>query len=261
MDELAKRENTAMVDQKTGRPRGLDAFEQGDVVIPRIAIAQSTSKRVADGQITVGSIYNTITGEAYVREGKPYIEIVVVAFSKSRRLWDKSNKDNTLCMSNDSKVSTTGAVCATGCPFPGVEGAKNAFDWGLDVKDPNKKVAPACTQYFNYLSMIEPFNSTFPLSVSMGRTSAKAAKNFNSLIVMTEEDIFSRVYALSTESKENKLGRFHIFKVTPVGRVTPDLYKKAEDMAVRMKTISYSIHEEEASEAGESKVSGEEIPF
>ena len=251
MDELAKRETTAMVDPRSGKPRGLEGIERDDVIVPRIAIGQSTSKRVQDGELHAGSLYNTISGEAFARESKPYLEFIPIAFAKSRRLWDRENKDSSTCMSNDAIVSVAGKRCATECPY-------GAYEWGQDEK--GNRLAPACTMYFNYLSLISPYDAMFPVSISMGRTSAKTAKQFNSFLMMTGEDIFSRIYAISTELKENQKGRFHIFKLKAIGRPALDIYKKAEALASRMAGMTYTIHEEGAE--GEAGNAGDDpIPF
>lgn len=240
---LEKTGTKAVTDQRSRKPRGLEDMEREDLIIPRIAIAQSTSKIVTDGELTVGALYNTITHESFRNaDNKPCVEFVAIAFGKSRRLWDKDDKNNSVCMSNDAKVSVNGKVCATECPF-------NAYNWSEGPK--HERIAPACTMYYNYLSLIAPFEAELPVSISMGRTSAKAAKNFNSFIVMTNDDLWGRVYALTTEKKENNKGVFFVFKVKAVDKPPQEVFKRAEAMAVKMAGTSYVIHDEDAgAEAG-----------
>lgn len=247
-------QQNAVADPKTRKPRGgIEKMEREDLVIPRIAIAQSTTKQVLDGKFPIGSLYNTVTNETYVKDGKPYLEFVPVLFGKSRRLWDKDNKANSLCMSTDGITSVAGDTCAVNCPFPPVHGARTAFDWGQDEK--GVRLSPACTQYYNYLSLLAPYASLFPASISMGKTSAKTGKQFNSYIGMTGQDIFARVYAVSTELQENKKGRFGVFRITQVGLPAQDLFKIAEAISEKFMSIDYTIHEEGAE--GEASASDE----
>lgn len=249
-DELQKREGGALVDPRSGKARGFEGMEQSDVIIPRIAIAQSTSKRVVDGDLRVGALYNTITGDTYVGpDGKPQLDFIACMFSKNRRFWDKQDKNNQICMSDDGKKAVTGHNCSTECPF-------NAYDWSVDEKQ--QRVAPACTLFYNYLSIISPFESLFPTSISMGRTSARTAKQLNSVAMLSGEDLFSRIYRLTTEKKENNKGAFYILKIAVIGRAPTDIYKKAEETASRLHKMNFSIHEEGTNE---EPTGGDEIPF
>lgn len=253
-DELDKATGGSLMVGPTGKARGFDGMEQEDVIIPRIALAQPTTKFVMDGDVPVGAIYNTVTRQSYIdpTTKKAGLQFISVAFAKNRRLWNKDNKNDTLCMSNDSKISTTGDVCATACPF-------NAFDWSVD--DKKQRVPPACTLYYNYLSLLAPFDSDFPSSISLGKTSAKSAKQLNSFYLMSGQDIFASVLELTTEKKENAKGAFFIFKVRPIGRVPLELYKRAEQVHLKLKTMNYTIHEEGANDEAQGGAGDDPIPF
>ncbi len=265
-DELLVREQQALVDPKTLRPRGYENFEQEDLILPRIAIGQAMSKVVQDGEVKNGALYNTLSKESYLRtDGNPSLDVIVILFNKSRRLWDKDNKDSSICMSLDGKISTGKKICMSECPFTRAEVSKDvgvfpnatAFEWGEDNK--GQRLSPACTLYYNYLSILTPFEkANLPVSVSLGRTSAKAAKQFNSLIAATDEDIFARVYTLSTEKKVNKKGSFYAYKIRMARRPTMPEYRRAEEIAVKLSTMKYTIHEEGVDEGTKND---DEIPF
>ena len=257
----------ALVDPKSGKPRGLENFSHDDVIVPRIALAQAMSKVVQDREVAIGSLYNTMSRSSYINEqDQPYTEFIVIGYKKSRRLWDKDNKDNSLCMSNDGFKSVNGDNCESECPFLRRDVAKEigknpqltAYSWSEDEK--GNRLGPACTLYYNYISILPPFQAAGPfalVSISMGRTNAKIARQFNSIIVASEEDIFARIYGLSTERKENKKGTFYVFKVKIVRKPKEEEYKRAEMIASRLSSMSYSIHEDDSS----AEDGTDEIPF
>jgi hypothetical protein len=251
MDDALERidQTRALVDQRTGRPRGLGDFEREDVTIPRLAIGQPTSKRVQDGEMKFGDLYNTVTGQVYRdTNGKPFIEFIVVQFRKQRILWESDNK-GIAHMSNDGKVANDGKICATECPF-------NAYEWSEGPK--GERISPKCTQFFNYISVLAPFQSTFPIAISMGRTNAKAAKKLNSFIMNTQQDIFAWVYSASTEIKENQKGRFGVFVIKPVGIVPPATYKAMEELYNQFSGAEVVVHQDGMAEDDKS---GDEPPF
>lgn len=270
MDELAKRETQALVDPKTQRPRGYENFEEEDLIVPRIAIAQSMSKVVQNGDVRLGSLYNTLTMEAYTKDNQPYIEILVVRYTKSRRLWNPENKDDSMCMSENGRVSQAGDVCRGECPHmrsvvarePGVNADEtSAYEWSEDAK--GKRLAPACTLYNNYLALTEPFDRCmFPCVVSLGKTAAKAAKQFNSLIMASGEDIYARIYTIVTEKKENAKGSFFVPKIRSLRKVDQAEYVNAGLMATKLALATYKIHEEENENAStDGQGTDDSIPF
>lgn len=234
------------VDPVTRMPRGFEAIEREDIIVARIAIGQPTSKPVMDNTVRNGALYNTLTLDSYVGgegtgdfKNKPYLEFIPVLLTKTRRYWNPDRKNDSICMSNDAKVSVEGKVCATQCPYGAYD-----FSEGQNDKGQHVRKAPACTLYTNFFSVIPPYTTPFPVSISMAKTSAKIAKQFISFMLGTGEDLFARVWRLTTESRQNEKGNFTVYQTGPVRQATLEEYMFAESVAKMMKGSNIKVHDE-----------------
>lgn len=219
-----------------GVPAGFEGIDkQQDIVMPRLAILQGLSKMVVDGKATVGKIANALTKEVY---GDEFIFIPIFLFKTRAKF---SQGKGLVCMSGD----------AITCSFNNDETHEPEEDClacedGKWTKENQKESGPPCSLVYNYPVLNVANLKQFPVSISLMRTSIKAAKQFNSMLLFTGEDTFASRVKLTTEKKDGKKGVYFSPVFEMAGKATDEEYAIAKKWfaTLKKKTIKVNLEEE-----------------
>lgn len=194
---------------KTGDSRGHEGIEQGDLILPRLAVAQPTSPELQKGDpkyiagLSAGDLFNTVTRESY---GEGPVRVVIIRREKPRAIeFNPLDEGGGI---RDLNVPLTDPRCHFG---------------------PNGE-RPTATEFREYIAVLA--DSLEPIALSFKGTSLKTAKMLNTLLEMPYKGkvvpYFARVFAISAALKKNEKGAFYVFAVTQDGFASEQAYALAE---------------------------------
>lgn len=194
---------------QAGDSRGHEGITQGDLILPRLAVAQPTSPELVKGDpkfiqgLTAGDLFNTVTRENY---GEGPVRVVVIRREKPRAV------EFAPLAAGGGIVDMNVPLTDERCQF-GVDGAK-----------------PTATVFHEYIAILA--DSLEPIALSFKGTSIKTAKLLNTLLEMPFRGktvpYFARVFAITASMKKNEKGNFFVFGVSQDGFASPDAYALAE---------------------------------
>lgn len=178
---------------KKGGARGRENISTEDITLPRLEIVQDLSPQTKENKAEFipgaksGDLINSVTKEIYPRP----VLFIPVQFVKQYNLW---------------KLRKFGGG------FMGTYSSEAEAATELDLRVPNAAERDQYeildTPVFYGLVVVLEDDGTLAdlqrISISMPRTKAKHARRLNTLIDMTREDAFNRVYAISTVLDKNK---------------------------------------------------------
>lgn len=173
---------------------GLEGLNREDITLPRIKLAQAMSDEVANGNASPGAWLNALSGQSYGTQ----VEFVPISVWKSRTFFADNRDDSPICRSADSFTSIDGHRCKTECPFD------NAWEW----KD---GAPPQCTLGYNYL--VIPIVDPFPAITTLMKTSFKAGKALNTLLVAARCPAWHWVYEFYSVKESNSRGTYYVAAV------------------------------------------------
>lgn len=215
--EAKETQAPARTSGKEGKPVGFEEIDiQQDILLPRVAILQSTSQLVTEDKGKMGELADSISKEIF---GKEFSFIPLYCF-KTRCKFDVGQ--GLVCQSR------SGLECTMN-----IDGMHNVGTNCLDCKDaqwPEDKEAggPPCNLVYNFPAININSVQAFPISVSLMKTSAKAGKKLISLAFRTGEDMFARKYKLITVITKNDKGTFAIADIELLGRCFDKEYEAAK---------------------------------
>jgi len=209
---------------ETKLPAGFDGMDQSDLKIARLAIAQGLSQVCIDGKATMGQLFNTITSEIYGES----VEIIPLFMFKTRAQFDV---ERGLVMMSRDNIKVTMAIDEFAeyldKPVEEVPGA----EWSGDEP-------PTFAQVYNFPCLLVNRLVQFPLSLSLMRTAVKVAKTFLSMARYSGEDMFARVYKVSSTIEKGAKGTYALPVIEFSRRCTDEEYafaKKFFDTLYRRK--------------------------
>lgn len=221
-------EQTAVVQQKSGvlteRPdylkkggtAGRENITAEDILLPRLEVVQALSEAWQEDKpgyipgAKVGDLINSVTKEIYPRP----VQFVPVQFKKDFNLW-KLRKFGGGFMGSYSTMAEAQAELELRVPASERE-QYEILDTPL---------------FFGLIPVYdgETLVDMHRVSLSMPRTKAKHARRLNSLIDLTHEDAYNRVYAIGTTNDKNKQGQeFKNYTIDQLGYPSLDMVKAAE---------------------------------
>lgn len=212
-----------------GNRAGLEDMDQSDVALPRLGLCQDlTPQRKKSNAnfiegLECGQFFNTVTGQIYGDK----VQFVPLFFFKSRIYFEDINKGGgMLCQSLNAK--TGGKFSPESC-----ETCKFA-SW--DDPEGSKDGRPKCGLFFNYVGLLP--NADL-IAVSFKSTGLKIARQWNSLIRLTNLPMYAKTYFLDSIEMTKNNNTFSTIKVTPGTFVSPEFYAQAKTYfdALREKKI------------------------
>lgn len=224
-DTLAKTSPTSLAKddaptflQKTGPARGFEEVDREDLVVPRLALAQSLSPQKKPSNekyikgLEDGDIFNTVTNKIYGKMGGS-IRAIPLFYTKSQMLFRPMDQGGgILCISVDGKTGGERhpESCLT-CPDNQWKDGKH----------------PACSKVGSFVCMLPDYAMDL-IVVSFKSTGIKDAKQWNSLIRMKQRDMFSSIYKLTAITKNKNNNDFAAFRIENDSWVTEEFFKLAE---------------------------------
>lgn len=172
---------------------GLEGLEREDITLPRIKLTQAMSDEVSNGNASPGEWLNTLSGQSYGTQ----FEFVPISVWKSRTLFAENRDDSPICRSADGFVSIDGHQCLIECPH-------KAWEW-------INGTPPRCTLGYNYL--VIPIVDTFPAITTLMKTSFKAGKALNTLLVAARCPAWHWVYEFYSVKESNSRGTYYVAAV------------------------------------------------
>lgn len=203
-----------------GEPRpGFEEMEQGDIIMPRLALAQSNSpqaqrsnEKYIDG-LQEAMYYNTITRKIYGET----IRVVPLMFFTSRILFPEKMGDQLLCQALDGKngVGEPGGPCQQ-CKLK---------EFGTSKKPGSK--APACTKLYNYAVLVaDDAGIVHPEDLAvftMKSSGANDAMGWNTLMrLRAGTPMYAGMYELFSMPATNGQNSWHTPKVQNAGWVSKE---------------------------------------
>lgn len=173
---------------------GLEGLEREDITLPRIKLTQAMSEEVSNGSVSPGVWLNTLSGQNYGSD----FSFTPISVWKSRTFFSENRDETPICRSADSFVSINGFQCLLECPHD------KAWDW----KD---GVPPLCTLGYNYL--VIPLVDPFPAIVTLMKSSFKAGKALNTLLIAARCPAWFWIYELYAVKESNPKGTFYVAAV------------------------------------------------
>ena len=240
---------------------GLEEIKSGDMTIPRLALAQSTSDEQKEGHtkyiegLKAGQFFNTLTKEIY---GKGPLLITPLFMKRHRRLFTPRDQGSaTLCISDNG--ITVGAVgkklhaptCAN-CP-------KSQFSTDAS----GKPVRPECTLFYSYVVVLHLGNSRFmPMMLSLKSKMVKSAQDWNALMRLRQTAAFTGVYTVESFLDNAAAGNFYNLRIANRGIIEDKTrYEEAKDLFNALRDKIDTVVRETVSTNDDEVVDAEEVPF
>ncbi|KKN44391.1 hypothetical protein LCGC14_0693870 [marine sediment metagenome] len=169
-------------------------FDQDDVVIPRLRLAQGLTTEVQDGLARPGQ---------WILIGyEPEDELIVVpvAFTKRREMRDDDTRE-VLCFSKDSKVGVgdPGGDCASCLMSQWVEG------------DKGKNTPPLCNFQYSYLMYVVDFEALAAMTFT--KSALRTGKLLNTIVA--QRGMMKCAVKLSNSQRKGPNGNYYVPVVNP----------------------------------------------
>lgn len=199
---------------ETKIPAGFEGMEEGDIRIARLGVAQGLSQVCIDGKAKMGELFNTITSEVYGES----LEIIPLFMFKTRAQFDT---ERGLVMMSRDNIKVTMAIDEFAEYLDKLVEEVPGASWNGDEP-------PTFGQVYNFPCLLVDRLIQFPLSLSMMRTAIKVAKTFLSMARYSGEDMFARVYKVSTRIEKGTKGTYALPVIEFVRRCTDEEYTVAK---------------------------------
>jgi len=233
--EVAKKEEQSLAVRKSGKdgmPVGFEEVDmQQDILMPRVAILQGTSELVLDGKGKVGELADSLSKEIF---GIDFTFIPLYCF-KTRCKFKVG--EGLVCQSRNALTCTMN-----------IDGTHHVGESCMECKDaqwPEDQTAggPECSLVYNFPAINASAIMSFPIAISLMKTSSKAGKKLISLAMRTGEDMFSRKYKLITDKRTNDKGTFAVADIELAGKVTDEEYATAKRwfVSLRAKVVEVDL--------------------
>jgi len=184
--DLAKQEETKIVESQVEEILGFEDEDDGDLIVPRVKVINALSPERKDKLADEGDIINSLTKDKL--NGKVFIPV----FKFNNNIWWKPRTEGggMQCISRDGKLG----VRSDGTQLLCAQCRLNEFDNTKEGKD----AQPKCTKYMNFFGFFE--GERMPIILSFAKTNYAEGKKLYSLAKVTMQNMFNHGYRL--ESKE-----------------------------------------------------------
>jgi hypothetical protein len=233
---LAAREEVPEFLRDMRTTTGLEEMDRGDMILPRLAIAQSLSPALKKNNakyiagLEEGMLYNTVTRRIYGMS----VTVVPILFSKMRIKFEDITKGGGILCTSPNAINggrLHPSDCAT-CPH-------SQFGDNGD--------APDCNNFMNYASIL-PNHDLEVIVVSMKSTALAVAKQWNSMLRMLRKPAFAKYYLIESVPETRNNNDFFNYRVTQKGFVNEELFRMGEQLheQLRAQGIKVDLTDEDA---------------
>lgn len=229
---------------KQGQARGSENVGMEDLVIPRLVVLQELSPMCKrndpkyNKDAEPGMLVNSVTGELYGSE----VHVVPVHYSKQWLVW------------RDQKQGG------------GFLGAFNSQQEANErIKQEENRAGLEAIDTPQHLCLImRPGGKLEEIMISLPRTKAKVSRNWNSMIRLTGQDSFARVYKVTSVEESKNNNDYWNFNIVPVGFPSKGIYLEAEKLYARIASGERKIvvDNDDSHVGGEGSTGGDgDAPF
>lgn len=201
-----------------GNRDGKDNVEQGDLLIPRLALAQSMTpqlKRTNENynpDLEEGQFFNSVTGEIYGES----VNVIPLHFFKQYMQFGEDRK--TIKIYDNGEVPTPSALAF-------VDGQK-----------------PLVTEFKNRMSLLlKDDGSVQPVVVSFKSSGLKVAKKWNYLIAEKNLPGYAFTYNLQSVAVPGDKGEYFSVKITRADFTPAALYENAKQYFAALQDAGVKI--------------------
>lgn len=194
-NEIVKKEDAQLPAKKQRVALGMENFQQKDMKLPRLVLAQSSSSWVKDDTAKEGDYVNSLSDMNYGNK----VAIQPVYYTNTRIYWKRGAEEGWNCRSLNGKEGDIFGSCLK-CKYS---------KWGEDNEP------PACDEIHNYLCFIrapKKFGGD-PLVLSFYRTSSGEGVQLGNKIQYSWAPAWEKLYILTAKRASNKKFEWVIIKV------------------------------------------------
>jgi len=220
-----------------------DHIEQEDLQVPRVKLAQGSSKEVKDGTAKVGEFVNSVTGKSYGEE----IIFLISQYIRQRIKFGEEGSAVFDCLSLDSKTGNVHGRCSE-CNY-------SSF---VDEEGNKKPKGPECSLIHGFLGMVlsEKMDILDPcIMLSMSSTSTGTAKKILTTHKLSRpmRNLWERVWRIGSAKKEKGQYSWLQFTAQPSKFLDPENDKHIEVMKLGHELYQWSEGKKIAIEEGDEE--------
>lgn len=239
--------------QTNGTPSYLDAYKGrlgtedigvDEINIPRLKLAQDMSKEVQGGDVKRGDLFLNVSSEVICEAGqklpfviiKRYREIILWRPQKDgggilarahavntpegvRFAWDKPNSEFEVKVEGKVKVTWKIGRYVDEKTVAGPDGPISILDWGSEIPG-DKESGKAATEHHNYVIAL-PTRDNLVAAMSLARTAAPKAKDFNAVLKMSSKPLQARLFTVESVDDNRDSNEFKNYKLRPNKEAVP----------------------------------------
>lgn len=188
--------------------------DQTEFVIPILKLAQPLTDEVTAGKARPGEYVLPLTGESFPGP----IEVIISSKGKGRFKPGTKGARTLVAYDTATVPDTWGDDPFVGQPFSEHPDAEEQYKARVDAKEQEWGSGPPIQTTFNFTGYI--VGSDVPVRLSLRRTSAPAARKWNTLLdAVLNGRYWDKVFVLDAEQKKNDQGAFYVATVE-LGRAT-----------------------------------------
>jgi hypothetical protein len=254
---------------------GKSNIDQGDMIIPRVALMQSTHDEVEEGKVRAGSFWHTILEEDV---GTSIDDLVVVHHSKRYNLWKPRHEGGgILARASDGRRWDESF---RGMEFevqPDKMRPRHKVKWVIDndgivnrdvglgawgTSDPeNPDSQPAATLSHVLVCVRLSRLDMGPFVVLLQRTAEKVAKGLLTKVNIDQAPIYGQVYRMSSKQESSPSGDFYQYTFAKNGYV-PDqaIFEQLQDMFKKLDAQGVKYDDAQAGGEGDIASTGGGAP-
>jgi len=245
---MSKQEVSKVKKNELDRPSYVEAGDAGledvrpqDVMLPRLAIMQSLTPSVVEGQHKAGELVNTLTGEAWVGvanektgEGEPVLVHPIKHYAQWIKWGDRDANEGMLEQSTDPQ----GAL------------AKEAAVQ-RPVKDEKGKLRFAITEYHNFVITLPESHPREMVVLSFSRSSHKTGRQLIGLAKARGHlPLFAGLYKLTTKRLTKGANTYWVYVLENAGWAPEADYCWAKDQNEALKGLTILSPVDESNDEG-----------
>ena len=243
--------------------KGVEAIGTGDIETPRIALLQSTSDEVQDGDFKMGEFFHNIAEESL----GDTVSIVPIFVDIRYILWRPRHEGGGILARADDGVNwqpKSGSVEVA--PFKDMPKKKVTWAWdgtvqqsGLDQwgsTDPDDEDSPpAATKMYNIVCVLPDFPAHSPCVITLQRAAITIARKFVGKLKMSEAPSYGMKFNMSSFVDQNAGGdEFRQYKFTGDGFVDEEMFVHCEALYERF--VREGLHIKDVEGAQEDDAPG-----
>lgn len=252
-----------------GAKDGKENIDRGDMIIPRVALMQSTHQEVEEDKVKAGQFWHTILEEDL---GDAIDDLVIIHHSKRWNLWKPRHEGGgILARASDGRYWDKQFRGMEFEVAPSKDRPRHKVKWkisedgeiGRDIglgawgsSDPeNEDSQPAATLSHVLVCVSLSRLDMGPFVILLQRTAEKVGRNLLTKIGLDAAPIYGQVYRMGVKSDSNASGDYKQYSFTKNGWVPDkDLFDKLQAMFVQFDDAG--VKYDDTTDAGDGDATG-----